>query len=155
MRTPLFRTLTWTLAPFLLGCGDSTGPEEPDEQVIPCTEQIGSVDVTVSDGLTPTFSWSPACGVAMILIEEDASDMWGAGTDEDAWSDPAAANLITPPVSYGATPTGTTAIQDALPLVSGRNYEVVLWRILPPSSTATCQQRFENACLLAAHVFAR
>jgi hypothetical protein len=97
MRTPLFRTLTWTLAPFLLGCGDSTGPEEPDEQVIPCTEQIGSVDVTVSDGLTPTFSWSPACGVAMILIEEDASDMWGAGTDEDAWSDPAAANLITPP----------------------------------------------------------
>jgi hypothetical protein len=91
----------------------------------------------------------------MILVEEDASDMWGSATDQDQWDSPAAANLIAPPVTYGTALTGTIAFQDPLPLEAGHTYELVLWRILPSSSNAQCQQRFENACLLAVHEFAR
>ena len=136
----------------LLACGDATGPEE---QVIPCTDETGSVAVTVGPGFTPTLSWSPTCTVAMILVEEDASDMWGAATEEDLWDSPAAANVIAPPVTYGAPISGTTTFQEPLQLEAGHTYDLVLWRILPASSNASCLQRFENACLLAVQEFVR
>ena len=154
MRPPTRWPLAWTLPLFLLACGDSTGPEAEDE-IAPCTEQTGSVAVDVGDGLTPTFGWTPACAVAMVLVEEGASDMWGVSTDEDTWANPAAANLIAPPVTYGVTPSGATPLDDDLPLEAGHTYELVLWRIIPASSTANCQQRFDNACLLAVHQFTR
>jgi len=152
MRVQAFTRLARVAPLLLIGCGDATGPEEQGAQ---CTDETGSVSVTVSQGLTPTFNWSPSCAVAMILVEEDASDMWGAASDEDTWDDPAAANLIRPPVAYGSAPSGTTTFGGTQPLMSGRTYEVGLWRLVPSSSTAACQQRFENACLLAVHEFVR
>lgn len=37
----------------------------------------------------------------MVLIEEAASDQWLVKTDGDVWADPAQANLVSPPVTYG------------------------------------------------------
>lgn len=136
----------------LLACGNATGPEE---QAMPCTDDTGSVEVTVGPGLTPSFSWSPACAVAMVLVEEDGSDMWSAITDETLWDNPATANLVASPVTYGTAITGTTTSQEPLPLQTGHTYELVLWRILPASSKASCHQRSETACLLAVHQFVR
>ena len=139
-----------TLMPFVfLACSESTGPADG----VACIGEPGSVDVTVSSGTAPTFRWSPECPVAMILIEDGASDMWGAATDDALWGDPASANLVVPPVTYGSSPSGTTSIEGPLPLTAGTTYEVILWRILSDSSTAVCQQRFENACLMAVHPF--
>src|SRR5687767_6149825 len=71
---------------------DSSGPANTG----PCT---GDVVVTASGGTTPTFSWTPACRVTGLLVEEGASDTWfleaiGVG--------------IAPSVTYGSPPAGAT-----------------------------------------------
>jgi len=153
MNTHRIRPPALSLVPLLaLACTDATGPES---QGPPCRDDTGNVTVTVADGPTPTFSWSPACAMAIVLVEEDASDMWGASSDEALWSDAARANVITPPVTYGARPAGTTVFQSPLSLLSGHAYELVLWRSLPPGSPATCQARYGALCLMAVHPFSR
>jgi hypothetical protein len=93
--------------------------------------------------------------MAIVLVEDDASDMWGVGTAESQWNSPTTANVIAPPVTYGVAPSRTETFESARPLASGRTYEVILWRILPASSTAQCQQRVEAMCLMAVHAFVR
>lgn len=149
MRThrTLFAACSLTIG--LVACGyDPTAPE-----AAACTDDTGTVVATITSGLTPTLEWDPACSIALLLVEEEASDMWGVSTDEGVWDDAAQANRITPPVTYGVAPAGITAFQDPLPLQAGVTYELVLWRVLPPSSTAPCVQRFENLCLLAVQTF--
>ncbi len=133
----------------LLACSDSTGPED----LAACTVDTGTVEVSVTAGTVPTFSWSPNCAVGMILVEQGASDVWGAATDDTLWDDPESANLVNPPVAYGSSPSGTTTLEGPLPLTSGTEYEVILWRIVPDSSAAVCLQRSGNACLMAVHPF--
>lgn len=138
------------LALTVAACSDDvTGPGTQ------CADDAGSVTVTVSDASSPVLSWDPACGVAMLLVEEDASDRWAISTDEEVWGDPEQANLITPPVTYGVVPPGTVQSEPAAPLTEGVVYEVVLWRALSSGSQAECQQRLENMCLLAVHEFTR
>jgi hypothetical protein len=151
MRIHPTRLATCSLTIGLLACGDD--PASPEDQSRPCTDDTGTVAVTVTSAQAPTFEWDPACSVAMLLVEEDASDTWGVGTDENLWDDPSQANLIGPPVTYGVVPAGSSAFQEPLPLVSGVTYELILWRVLPPTSTATCMQRFDNLCLMAVHAF--
>ncbi len=138
-------------------CGGSgpTGVSQP-----PCTAETGTVTPTVSAGRVPVFDWEPACAVALLLIEEDASDYWGISSDEESWTSPEQANRITPPVTYGVVPPGVSQIPDdpfdvpyPIPLEVGVTYELVLWRILPEGSGAVCIERFENVCLLAVHEF--
>jgi hypothetical protein len=131
----------------------SDHPTSPE--VAPCTAETSSVTAAVEVGQGIMFDWEPACGVAMLLVEEDASDMWGISTDEATWTSPDQGNLITPPVTYGAGPSGATEFQEPLPLVAGGTYELILRRILPEGSQAPCEQRFENLCLLAVHAFTR
>lgn len=142
---------TFSLTIGLFGCGDD--PASPEDQTRPCTDDTGTVAVTVTSGQAPTFAWDPSCSLAMLLVEEDASDMWGVATDEGGWGDPARANLIVPPVTYGVVPAGSSAFQDPLPLAAGTTYDLILWRVLPATSTAACVQRLENLCLMAAHAF--
>ena len=129
----------------VLGCnGDVTG------LAAECTDDTGTVDVTVSDAAVPVLSWDPACSVAMLLIEEDASDMWGLMSDSE---DAAQANQISPPVTYGTVPAGVEAFGPSADLIRGVTYEVILWRVLPAGSTATCIQRNGDGCLMAVHEF--
>ena len=69
--------------------------------------------------------------------------------------DPDQVNLITPPVTYGATPSVVDEIQPPETLVAGVTYELILWRALTENSTAVCQLHRENGCLLAVHEFVR
>jgi len=134
----------------LVACEDDvTGPAAE------CTDDTGIVTVSVSNAAQPVVSWDPACAVAMFLVEEDASDQWLISTDDSVWDDPAQANLIVPPVTYGVVPTGVTAPEPAASLQVGATYEVILWRVLSPESTATCMQHFEQMCLMAVHEFVR
>ena len=120
-----------------------------------CTEEPSSVETTITTNGTVTFDWSPACAVALLLVEEDASDQWSVNTPETDWNDPDLANRILPPVTYGVTPPGVFEVDGPEPLVSGTRYDLVLWRIRADSTGTDCVSNFENACLLAVDAFTR
>lgn len=131
------------------GCSD-------DEAVAPevlCTDEITSVDVTVSGGTNPTVSWSPACDVAMFLVEGEGGDVWLVSTDDDNWDDPARSNRISPPVRYGVVPSGVDELWGPEALEAGSPYQVVLWRVQPTGVTGGCAIAFEGACALAIESF--
>jgi hypothetical protein len=131
-----------------LACSEGTAPGE-------CFANTGSVNVTVTTGTTVTFDWKPACAVALLLVEADASDQWAIaapGFDETSTS---AANVILPPVTYGQVPAGAEELGPPETLTAGTTYEVVLWKTVDPGTNPPCQERFENACLLAVKQFQR
>jgi hypothetical protein len=131
------------------GCSETASPED-------CEPETTSVTATVTSGSTPSFDWDPACGVALLLIEEEASDQWSIATPESSWDTPDQANQIFPPVRYGQVPARATESGEPSTLQEGTVYELVLWRIIPQGgSTAGCMQTFENACLLTVKEFTR
>ena len=71
-------------------CGD--GPTVASEP--PCTADTGTVTASVTAEQPAVFDWEAACAVALLLIEEDASDQWGISTDEETWTSPDLANRI-------------------------------------------------------------
>lgn len=139
----------------LAGCDDRPTSSEDPASLSSCEAETGSVQVDVSVGTSVVFDWNPRCPVAMLLVEEDASDMWGISTDEATWNRPEDANRIDPAITYGTSQPGVSQFQDAQRLVTGVTYELILWRVLPEGSTAQCQQRFGNLCLLAVQPFTR
>lgn len=134
---------------FASACKDSTGPKDD------CST-ASSVTATVGSGRTPTFNWSPACAVAIVLVEDDdGGDQWAINMPLDDATDPQAVNKIRPPVTYGVVPTGIAGLESetAEPLVTGRQYKLVLWQMLPSNSTLTCQMKIESFCLLVVKEF--
>ena len=117
MRT--LTTLTTALAcVILLACSDDPSGIES------LPECNGGVTVTVSAGIEPTFSWTPACRLFGVLVEEGGPDVWlilSLGS-----------NSITPPVRYGVVPQGATEREDPVPLVAGVTYDVTLARFTGP-----------------------
>ncbi len=94
------------------------------------------------------MNWDPACSVAQLLIEQEGgSDLWHIFTDESVFFDPAQANLITPPVTYGVLPTGVQQSGVPQTLTSGV-LQVQLVRVLPDGSAASCVIRDANLCVL-------
>jgi hypothetical protein len=127
--------------------------DDPTGVAAECTDDTGTVAVSVGPGLTPVFSWDPSCAVALLLVEQEASDQWGISTDEATWDDPSQANRISPPITYGVTPASASELSAPEDLTAGVTYELVLWRVLPDGSTAQCMQTLENLCLMAVHEF--
>lgn len=81
----------------------------------------GNVTVSVSPGTTPTFTWSPACRAASLLVETQAEgDVWRI---ESSGSDGIASG-----VTYGTVPPGAVEDAPATPLVEGSRYDVILFR---------------------------
>jgi hypothetical protein len=131
-----------------LACSDGAGPGD-------CKANTGTVDVTVTTGATVTVDWQPRCAVALLLVEQESSDQWaiaGPGFDETSTT---AANVIVPTVTYGQVPAGAEELQPPETLIAGTTYEVVLWRLVEPGANPPCQERFENACLIAVKQFQR
>jgi hypothetical protein len=81
----------------------------------------GTVELQVSAGLSPVFSWQPGCSVSFMLIEPlgSGADQWMVGNEN--------ANDLVSGVSYGVAPIGINS-RDTVPLEVGTPYEVVLYR---------------------------
>ena len=110
------RTLGFVLALTVgLGCGDDDGTGPASDRN--CTDDVV---ISVSAGLTPTFTWAPACRVAFFLVEADASDVW--------FIEPTGAQGIAPGVTYGVVPAGARQEEPAIPLEAGVTYEVIVAR---------------------------
>lgn len=137
------------LAVLLGACGD----DDPVDVADPCTDDTGTVTVTVTaSAVGPVFDWNPDCAVAFLIVEENSGDVWFIGTDDSTWDDPAQANLFAPPVTYGVAPTGTFDEYGPDPLPPGVTHDVTLWRV-PPGSTADCLATSFGLCMLANQSF--
>lgn len=104
----------------LASCSDSNGPTSG------CPKQV---DITVSSGTVPEFSWTPACPAVFVTVNQTGgSAVWAIGF---ASTNPAKTNAITPPVTYG----DTLAIGDSLvanppaELTAGQAYTVYVWSL--------------------------
>lgn len=147
---PQFYTLI-LLLPLGACDDDTTGPEE-----VAGTDATTSVEVDVSGGATPTFSWSPDCEAALLLVEGDfEGDTWHITTDEATWDDAAQANRIRSSVTYGTVPAGVDERYGPLTLVEGRQYQVLLWRISPDGDNAGCTATYQDACMIGRASFTR
>lgn len=150
MKVPTVATLVAVVAAFT-GCSDSTSPAASA-----CNDAVTSLNPTITVGSSVTFDWAPACGVAFLLVEEDASDRWSLLMPTETYSTPATANRITPIITYGQTPAVTGVVAEPPEaLIPGVTYDLVLWRMLPPGNDAPCLQRFGQYCLAAVKQFTR
>jgi hypothetical protein len=131
----------------MAACSDSTSPQDE------CAPDTKVVTATVTTGASVEFDWSPRCGMALVLVEENSSDRWVISTDEATWGAPSTANTIMPKLTYGEVLAGTDS-DPALPLVAGRTYDLILWRSV--SSITGCAQRIDDhMCLVAVKRFVR
>ena len=103
-------------------CGDDADPIAAS--LTPCT---GDVSVSVTAGVTPVFTWSPACLIDEFLVEPTAR---GIG---DRWSFHGSAG---PSITYGVTPAGATTFGGPEPLLQGSEYRVVMRHSASPSFLA-------------------
>jgi hypothetical protein len=109
------------LAAVLAGaCGDdSTGPRGAPG----CDE---STVVSVSAGVEPTFSWSGGCRVQGVSVVQSSPFrvMWSFSATNDQQI-----NVFGSPIRYGQLPAtgGVRLDTEAIPLVAGREYQVVLY----------------------------
>jgi hypothetical protein len=112
-------TVRNTVIPFalvsLLGlnaCGDPIAPL--------CSAPI---DIEVSAGTTPTFTWDPVCSVEGMFVEDQRAP--SVGGPQAQWGFVARAGYrFEPPVVYGTEPSGAEVTVTAVPLMAGRLYTV-------------------------------
>jgi hypothetical protein len=110
------------LIPFVIvlivGCSKKSSTKPTELSACNC-----DLAVSVDSGTTPTFSWTPACKLAFLIVEKNGGDMWGIISDS---------NSIAPGVVYGVVPAGVTEIVEPEPLLVDTTYRVaVRWRIGP------------------------
>jgi len=90
--------------------------------VTPCD---GPLTVTVSSGTTPTFDWTPNCGVNRLLVLPANPP---PGLITEGWAVNSASGLFKPPITYGALPNGADPGSAATALVAGTTYQVTVYR---------------------------
>lgn len=101
---------------WLASCsGDSV--TDPTAPLAPCA---GNVSITVGTGTAPTATWSPACTVLGLIVEDS-----GGG---DAWFVWGNSQGIPPGVRYGSVPAGAVQDDSPEPLQAGRLYDVSVFR---------------------------
>ena len=83
--------ITLATASLVVGCSDDPTSPDDDQASLSCEADTGAVVASVS--ASEVFDWSPACAVALLLVEEGASDVWGISTDDATWNSPDQANL--------------------------------------------------------------
>ena len=132
----------------LAACAACAAFEPEDERS--CRSHTSSVAIltdTVYGGIL-RLNWTPRCAIAKLSVEDNGVVMWSVATG-DLDRPPEIANRIRPSLLYGFTPL--EAAEEVLTgrLVAGRIYRVYLWRMLPTGSTARCEQRVGDACLIA------
>jgi hypothetical protein len=122
MRIPTCGRARWVvrvvLFSVLAACGD--GPSGPR----PAALCDGPVTVTVGSGTTPEFTWTPACRVEFLTVENvsDGTIMWVV------LADPFTERAIVPPVRYGVVPADAIDLSFgmSLDLQAGTRYALTL-----------------------------
>lgn len=96
------------------------GSSEPNDDR--CTDD-DVLAFQVSDGFTPTFTWTPACTVAHLRVTRlaDADD-----PELEVWAVLSSGNTFTGPVTYGTAPSGATEITPKQLLSPGKSYVMVV-----------------------------
>jgi hypothetical protein len=120
MRVRLFVSVLLVLSS--PSCSDS-----PAETIVePCPSD--ALTVQASAGLTPLFTWQPACGVAFLMVYPAAGggSLWTVYGDSEGASD----NPIPSGVRYGRTPDRGNTVAGPEPLRRGTEYQVQVSRRL-------------------------
>ena len=79
-----------------------------------------NVSISVSAGTTPTFTWTPTCGVLALLVEEAGGlDQWFVWGQTEG---------IGPGLRYGVLPAGARQDLPAVPLQAGVMHFVGVFR---------------------------
>ena len=134
----------------LYACDDSGSGPDP----VQCEAHTSSVIASVAVGAKVVFDWEPACKVAAILVEQDGSDVFWIAAPQFGETLTQSMNVIEPPYTYGVVLPGMESRWEG-DLVAGETYDLVLWRILPEGSTASCLGRMDDGCLVAVRSFTR
>lgn len=98
----------------MLACGES-GPDDNRCDV--------ALNFQVTSGLTPVFSWTPACTVAQLRVVKEAE---GDDPEIEVWSVVSNGNTIAGPVTYGVPPAGSTETTPEAFLTIGDAYRLVV-----------------------------
>jgi len=108
----------------LTGCGGETGVA-PGPFLPAC---VDTIQVMVSDGLTPTISWDGDCAIGRLTVVSGLTEYWGSETY--------GVNTYRSPIVYGVSPPNTAPEEPALPLVAGETYTLKLfvWVTFEPES---------------------
>ena len=118
------RKHSWILvtgAFLVFGCGGETGTNpQPHPDPVDSTVCLGPVDLSVSSGTTPTFSWSPDCKIGRLIVMDGLLETWGTETLGE--------NIYEAPIVYDVPPPGAVEPEPAVPLVEGRTYTVSVYR---------------------------
>jgi hypothetical protein len=86
----------------------------------PC---LGDVALTVSNGATPEFSWTPACALsALVVLDGSQSVYWNVQA-------PAGRNELRSSISYGRVPDGAVQEGPLIALEPGFGYVVRVFRL--------------------------
>ena len=106
--------------PKVLGTFFSTTGDDISVQVgegeVP--EQPGEMEVTVSDGLTPTISWTGGNARMLSVMGEESDIMWAIAAMGPSG--------FAPPVTYGQVPAGAMQVSPPKTLVKGTRYQVIV-----------------------------
>lgn len=113
-----------------IGCSNDNSSTNADK-IPECT---GNVEISVSSGTKPVFSWTPECKIYLLLVENtsNGSDVWGIKTE--------GSNSIAPSVTYGSIPKGAEILSEengTLNLISGTEYRVILFTYAVPDSLSS------------------
>jgi hypothetical protein len=121
------RSLVLALLTIACGSDSSTAPKGAE----PCT---GSVALHVTAGQTPDISWTPACKLFLVGVEQvsDGHDLWFISADSISGG----AGIV-PPVRYGSTPAGTHQFENFTPLTIGVAVRALAFRPGGPAGTDT------------------
>jgi hypothetical protein len=115
----VFSTSSIVLVTVLAGCSDS--PQEAPLEECPDNEVI----VTVSGGVTPTFSWTPRCGMASLDVfpSNGGASVWVLFSGEQAGTNPFRSGIV-----YGQAPPSALEVTGPMPLSAGTEYTVLIYR---------------------------
>ena len=89
-----------------------------DEDVIIIESEM--VTISVSEGMTPTFSWTLDTEIGRLLVMKGAREFWGTETEGE--------NSYQSPIRYGVHPPDAVEPEPAWPLTARENYTIKLFR---------------------------
>lgn len=110
-----------TLGGCLLNDGSELIPTESDTATLN--------DITVSTGVTPTYSWAVGAVMQLTIVNVRTPD-------QPVWGLTAAADIIDPPVVHGTTKAGANVVGVGADLVNGETYRVQIQKVNSERFTA-------------------